>query len=85
MLILCTDFQPYMLPETIEKVCGGGGGGWWVVKRKFSVLLWSKPLTLELKIWTWTKPNKSVRDLLAIYYRLSSTNTSALPLHLQGL
>ena len=34
------------------------GGGWWVVIRKFSVLLWSKPLTLNLKIWTWTKPHK---------------------------
>ena len=52
MLILCTDFLPYMSPGTIEKVCGGGGGGgWWlwVVKPKFSVLLWSKPLTLKPK------------------------------------
>ena len=42
MLILYTDFQPYMSPGTIEKVCGGGGGGggcWMVVKRNFSVLL----------------------------------------------
>ena len=48
MLILGTDFQPYMSPGTVEKVCGGGGG--WVFKRKFSVLLWSKPLNLKLKL-----------------------------------
>jgi len=50
ILILCIDFQPFISPGTIEKVCVGGGGEWWwwgwVVKLKFSVLLWSKPLTL---------------------------------------
>ena len=35
-----------------------GGGGGWVVKCKFSVLLWSKPFSLKLKIWTLTKPTK---------------------------
>ena len=30
MLIMCTDFQPYMSNQTIEKVCGGGGG-WWAL------------------------------------------------------
>ena len=32
-------------------------GGGWVVKPKVSVLLWSKHLTLKLKLWIWTKPN----------------------------
>ena len=40
---------------------------WFIVERslgcvqisEFSVLLWSKPFSLKLKFWTWTKPNKN--------------------------
>ena len=33
---------------------------WWVVVIwEFSVMLWSKPFTFELKFWNWTKPNKN--------------------------
>jgi hypothetical protein len=55
------NFKTVALPLLGEKFVvgggGGGGGGWWVVICEFSVLLWSKPFALELKIWTWTKPN----------------------------
>ena len=49
------------MPGTGQKVCGGG---WVVVECEFSVLLWSKPLTFRLKIWTWTKPNNNAKNII---------------------
>ena len=47
------NFKTVALPLLGEKFVVVVGGGWWwvvVVKRKFSVLLWSKPLDLKLKL-----------------------------------
>ena len=40
------EFHPSGLPRTGQKVCGGGW--WWWVECEFSVLLWSKPFSLNL-------------------------------------
>ena len=37
------EIQPPMFPRTGQKVCGG-----WVAECEFSVLLWSKPFSLDL-------------------------------------
>ena len=36
--------------EPFQKFGVGGGGGGWVVKRHFSVPLWSKPWTWDMKL-----------------------------------
>ena len=56
ILRLCIDIKIHGNPGISKKNCGGGGS---VVICEFSVLLWSKPFSLKLKIWTWTKPNKT--------------------------
>ena len=57
LLRLCIDIKLHANAGTSKKVCGGWW--WWVVVVicQFSVLLWSKPFYLKLKIWIWTKPN----------------------------
>ena len=47
-MIFHVKFHPSGLPRTGQKVCGGWVGGWWVAECEFSVLLWSKPFSLDL-------------------------------------
>lgn len=37
------------------KVCGGLGQWWWVASGQFSVLLWSKPFSLDLSFGLWIR------------------------------